>query len=172
VTNSAIALFLAIAERSTKLRFLVLDDVINSFDREHRGKLPTCWPASSPVAAGGARARPPVLEHLTRRAPSWRKLESRRGAAKAHRRLRDQRHPAAARERIEQETGGAAAKARRAGGQLRESPGAEAPLASGAASQRAARDRRLPRRAPRVEEHAGQLDELGRFARGGGRRPR
>jgi hypothetical protein len=56
--------------------FLVLDDVINSFDVEHRGRL------AELLADGFADWQLIVLthdqqffEHLSRRAPSWRKLE-------------------------------------------------------------------------------------------------
>ena len=57
-------------------RFLLLDDVINSFDVEHRGRL------AELLAEGFANWQLIVLthdqqffEHLSRRAPSWRKLE-------------------------------------------------------------------------------------------------
>jgi hypothetical protein len=59
-----------------KIGFLLLDDVINSFDVEHRGRL------AELLADGFADWQLIVLthdqqffEHLSRRAPSWRKLE-------------------------------------------------------------------------------------------------
>jgi energy-coupling factor transporter ATP-binding protein EcfA2 len=77
LNSLAIALILAMAETfNEKLRFLVLDDVINSFDREHRSQL------ADLLANEFADWQLVVLthdhqfyEHLTRRAPSWKKLE-------------------------------------------------------------------------------------------------
>jgi DNA repair exonuclease SbcCD ATPase subunit len=77
LNSLAIALFLAMAETfNEKLGFLVLDDVINSFDVEHRGQL------AELLAEGFSRWQLIVLthdqqffEHLSRRAPSWRRLE-------------------------------------------------------------------------------------------------
>jgi energy-coupling factor transporter ATP-binding protein EcfA2 len=77
LNSLAIALFLAMAEEfNTQLGFLLLDDVINSFDVEHRGRL------AELLADGFAEWQVIVLthdqqffEHLSRRAPSWRKLE-------------------------------------------------------------------------------------------------
>jgi DNA repair exonuclease SbcCD ATPase subunit len=120
LNSLAIALFLAMAETfNEKLRFLVLDDVINSFDREHRSHL------ADLLANEFSEWQLVVLthdhqffEHLTRRAPSWRKLEltswsygeGPRTAGYASTGML-----AAARERLEQgDVGGAAAKARRA----------------------------------------------------------
>lgn len=137
LNSLAIALFLAMAETfNEKLRFLVLDDVINSFDREHRSHL------ADLLAGEFSEWQLIVLthdhqffEHLTRRAPSWKKLEltswsygegPRTAAYEAGGML------AAARERLEQgDVGGAAAKARRAlEEQLQEvCQGLEAPLA-------------------------------------------
>ncbi len=77
LNSLAIALFLAMAETfNEQLGFLLLDDVINSFDVEHRGRL------AELLADGFAEWQLIVLthdqqffEHLSRRAPSWRKLE-------------------------------------------------------------------------------------------------
>jgi energy-coupling factor transporter ATP-binding protein EcfA2 len=77
LNSLAIALFLAMAESfNEQIGFLVLDDVINSFDVEHRGRL------AELLADGFANWQLIVLthdqqfyEHLSRRAPSWRRLE-------------------------------------------------------------------------------------------------
>jgi energy-coupling factor transporter ATP-binding protein EcfA2 len=77
LNSLAIALFLAMAESfNQRIGFLLLDDVINSFDVEHRGRL------AELLAEGFAEWQLIVLthdqqffEHLSRRAPSWRKLE-------------------------------------------------------------------------------------------------
>jgi energy-coupling factor transporter ATP-binding protein EcfA2 len=77
LNSLAIALFLAMAaEFNTQLGFLLLDDVINSFDVEHRGRL------AELLADEFSEWQIIVLthdqqffEHLNRRAPSWRKLE-------------------------------------------------------------------------------------------------
>jgi energy-coupling factor transporter ATP-binding protein EcfA2 len=77
LNSLAIALFLAMAETfNEQLGFLVLDDVINSFDVEHRGRL------AELLADGFPGWQLIVLthdqqffEHLSRRAPSWRRLE-------------------------------------------------------------------------------------------------
>jgi ATPase subunit of ABC transporter with duplicated ATPase domains len=77
LNSLAIALFLAMAQTfNTKLRFLVLDDVINSFDLEHRGELASLladtfddWQL---VVLTHDRQ---FFDHLVRRAPSWRRLE-------------------------------------------------------------------------------------------------
>ena len=77
LNSLAIALFLAMAESfNERIGFLLLDDVINSFDVEHRGRL------AELLADGFAGWQLIVLthdqqfyEHLSRRAPSWRKLE-------------------------------------------------------------------------------------------------
>ena len=77
LNSLAIALFLAMAEEfNEQLGFLVLDDVINSFDVEHRGRL------AELLADDFSGWQVIVLthdqqffEHLCRRAPSWRKLE-------------------------------------------------------------------------------------------------
>jgi energy-coupling factor transporter ATP-binding protein EcfA2 len=77
LNSLAIALFLAMAESfNAQIGFLLLDDVINSFDVEHRGRL------AELLADGFSRWQLIVLthdqqffEHLSRRAPSWRKLE-------------------------------------------------------------------------------------------------
>ena len=77
LNSLAIALFLAMAESfNEQIGFLILDDVINSFDVEHRGRL------AELLADGFADWQLIVLthdqqffEHLSRRAPSWRKIE-------------------------------------------------------------------------------------------------
>jgi energy-coupling factor transporter ATP-binding protein EcfA2 len=77
LNSLAIALFLAMAESFNEhIGFLVLDDVINSFDVEHRGRL------AELLADGFSNWQLIVLthdqqffEHLSRRAPSWRRLE-------------------------------------------------------------------------------------------------
>jgi hypothetical protein len=77
LNSLAIALFLAMAESfNEQIGFLVLDDVINSFDVEHRGRL------AQLLADGFSDWQLIVLthdqqffEHLSRRAPSWRRLE-------------------------------------------------------------------------------------------------
>jgi energy-coupling factor transporter ATP-binding protein EcfA2 len=77
LNSLAIALFLAMAESfNERIGFLVLDDVINSFDVEHRGRL------AELLADGFSDWQLIVLthdqqffEHLTRRAPAWRRLE-------------------------------------------------------------------------------------------------
>ncbi len=77
LNSLAIALFLAMAESfNEQIGFLLLDDVINSFDVEHRGRL------AELLADGFSKWQLIVLthdqqffEHLSRRAPSWRKLE-------------------------------------------------------------------------------------------------
>jgi ATPase subunit of ABC transporter with duplicated ATPase domains len=77
LNSLAIALFLAMAESfNEQIGFLVLDDVINSFDVEHRGRL------AELLADGFSNWQlivlthdQPFFEHLSRRAPSWRRLE-------------------------------------------------------------------------------------------------
>jgi energy-coupling factor transporter ATP-binding protein EcfA2 len=77
LNSLAIALFLAMAGTfNEQLGFLILDDVINSFDVEHRGRL------AELLADGFAEWQLIVLthdqqffQHLSRRAPSWRKIE-------------------------------------------------------------------------------------------------
>jgi energy-coupling factor transporter ATP-binding protein EcfA2 len=77
LNSLAIAVFLAMAATfNEKLGFLILDDVINSFDVEHRGRL------AELLADGFSDWQLIVLthdqqffEHLSRRAPSWRKIE-------------------------------------------------------------------------------------------------
>ncbi len=77
LNSLAIALFLAMAESfNEQIGFLLLDDVINSFDVEHRGRL------AQLLADGFSEWQLIVLthdqqffEHLSRRAPSWRRLE-------------------------------------------------------------------------------------------------
>ncbi|HXV64056.1 MAG TPA: hypothetical protein VEK15_25375, partial [Vicinamibacteria bacterium] len=77
LNSLAIALFLAMAETfNEKLGFLVLDDVINSFDLEHRGQL------AEMLARDFSSWQLILLTHdhqffeqTVRRAPSWRRLE-------------------------------------------------------------------------------------------------
>jgi len=77
LNSLAIALFLAMAQTfNEKLRFLVLDDVINSFDLEHRGQLAELladkfddWQL---IVLTHDRQ---FFEQLTRRAPGWKRLE-------------------------------------------------------------------------------------------------
>jgi energy-coupling factor transporter ATP-binding protein EcfA2 len=77
LNSLAIALFLAMAQTfNEKLRFLVLDDVINSFDVEHRGQLATLlaekfddWQLI--VLTHDHQ----FFEHLWKRAPTWNRLE-------------------------------------------------------------------------------------------------
>jgi len=77
LNSLAIALFLAMAESfNEQIGFLLLDDVINSFDVEHRGRL------AELLADGFGEWQLIVLthdqqffEHLSRRAPAWRRLE-------------------------------------------------------------------------------------------------
>ena len=120
LNSLAIALFLAMAgEFNARLGFLLLDDVINSFDVEHRGRL------AELLADGFSDWQIIVLthdqqffEHLSRRAPSWRKLELTSWSYDAG--PRSTRYEtsgilAAARERLGSgDVHGAAAKARRA----------------------------------------------------------
>ena len=171
LNSLAIALFLAMAETfNEKLRFLVLDDVINSFDREHRSQLADLlanefsdWQL---VVLTHDRQ---FFEHLTRRAPSWKKLEltswsygegPRTTGYEAGGILR------AARELLERgDVGGAAGKARRA---LEEHlqevcEGLEAPLAfrRGQANERRDIGELFKGLRRALKEHArGLLDEL------------
>jgi len=77
LNSLAIALFLAMAQTfNQKLRFLVLDDVINSFDLEHRGQLAELlaekfddWQL---IVLTHDRQ---FFDHLSRRAPAWKRLE-------------------------------------------------------------------------------------------------
>ena len=119
LNSLAIALFLAMAEEfNEQLGFLLLDDVINSFDVEHRGRL-------AELLADGFSAWQLIVlthdqqffEHLSRRAPSWRKLELTSWSyASGPRTTRYATSGilAAARDRLEHgDVHGAAAKARR-----------------------------------------------------------
>jgi energy-coupling factor transporter ATP-binding protein EcfA2 len=120
LNSLAIALFLAMAEEfNAQLGFLLLDDVINSFDVEHRGRL------AELLADGFSEWQIIVLthdqqffEHLSRRAPSWRKLELTSWSYDAGPRTTRYETSgilAAARERLAgADIHGAAAKARRA----------------------------------------------------------
>jgi DNA repair exonuclease SbcCD ATPase subunit len=77
LNSLAIALFLAMARTfNEKIRFLVLDDVINSFDLEHRGQLAELlaekfddWQL---IVLTHDRQ---FFERLVRRAPSWKRIE-------------------------------------------------------------------------------------------------
>jgi energy-coupling factor transporter ATP-binding protein EcfA2 len=77
LNSLAIALFLAMAESfNEQIGFLVLDDVINSFDVEHRGRLAELLAdAFSEWQLIVLTHDQQFFEHLSRRAPSWRKLE-------------------------------------------------------------------------------------------------
>jgi hypothetical protein len=77
LNSLAIALFLAMAESfNEQIGFLVLDDVINSFDVEHRGRLAELLAdAFSQWQLIVLTHDQPFFEHLSRRAPSWRRLE-------------------------------------------------------------------------------------------------
>jgi rubrerythrin len=120
LNSLAIALFLAMAEEfNAQLGFLLLDDVINSFDVEHRGRL------AELLADGFSDWQFIVLthdqqffEHLSRRAPSWRKLELTSWSYDSGPRTMRYETPgilSAARERLGSgDVHGAAAKARRA----------------------------------------------------------
>jgi len=120
LNSLAIALFLAMAEEfNEQLGFLLLDDVINSFDVEHRGRL------AELLADGFSDWQVIVLthdqqffEHLSRRAPSWRKLELTSWSHASGPRTTEYETSgilAAARDRLENgDVQGAAAKARRA----------------------------------------------------------
>ena len=120
LNSLAIALFLAMAETfNERLGFLVLDDVINSFDVEHRGRL------AELLADGFPDWQLIVLthdqqfyEHLCRRAPAWRRLELTSWSYAAGPRTTNYETRGiltAARERFESgDVQGAATKARRA----------------------------------------------------------
>lgn len=119
LNSLAIALFLAMAQTfNEKLRFLVLDDVINSFDLEHRGELASLlaekfddWQL---VVLTHDRQ---FFDHLARRAPSWRRLEITSWSYERGPRLTSDRSSGIleqAQERLAQgDVGGAATKARR-----------------------------------------------------------
>jgi energy-coupling factor transporter ATP-binding protein EcfA2 len=120
LNSLAIAVFLAMASTfNEKLGFLILDDVINSFDVEHRGRL------AELLADGFSDWQLIVLthdqqffEHLSRRAPSWRKIEFTSWShASGPRTMKYETSGmlAAARERLESgDVQGAATKGRRA----------------------------------------------------------
>ncbi len=120
LNSLAIAVFLAMAASfNEKLGFLILDDVINSFDVEHRGRL------AELLADGFSDWQLIVLthdqqffEHLSRRAPSWRKIEFTSWSHASGPRTTKYETSgmlAAARERLESgDVQGAATKARRA----------------------------------------------------------
>ena len=87
LNSLAIALFLAMAQSfNQRIGFLLLDDVINSFDVEHRGRL------AELLAEGFAEWQLIVLthdqqffEHLSRRAPRGASSSSRPGAMRTAR---------------------------------------------------------------------------------------
>jgi energy-coupling factor transporter ATP-binding protein EcfA2 len=120
LNSLAIALFLAMAQTfNQRLRFLVLDDVINSFDLEHRGELAELlaerfddWQL---VVLTHDRQ---FFEHLARRAPSWRRLEITSWSYERGPRMTSYRSSGIlgeAQERLVQgDVSGAATKARRA----------------------------------------------------------
>ena len=120
LNSLAIAVFLAMAASfNEKLGFLILDDVINSFDVEHRGRL------AELLADGFSEWQLIVLthdqqffEHLSRRAPSWRKIEFTSWSHASGPRTTKYETSgmlAAARERLQSDdVHGAATKARRA----------------------------------------------------------
>lgn len=120
LNSLAVALFLAMAQTfNQQLGFLVLDDVINSFDVEHRGRLAELLADGLPdwqliVLTHDQQ----FFEHLRRRAPSWRKLELTSWSYVSGPRTTHYETAgilAAARERFESgDVHGAAAKARRA----------------------------------------------------------
>ena len=120
LNSLAIAVFLAMAASfNERLGFLILDDVINSFDVEHRGRL------AELLADGFSDWQLIVLthdqqffEHLSRRAPSWRKIEFTSWSHASGPRTTKYETSgtlAAARERLDSgDVQGAATKARRA----------------------------------------------------------
>jgi energy-coupling factor transporter ATP-binding protein EcfA2 len=120
LNSLAIAVFLAMAASfNEKLGFLILDDVINSFDVEHRGRL------AELLADGFVDWQLIVLthdqqffEHLSRRAPSWRRIEFTSWSHASGPRTTKYETSgmlAAARERLQSDdVHGAATKARRA----------------------------------------------------------
>ncbi len=120
LNSLAIALFLAMAASfNERLGFLILDDVINSFNVEHRGRL------AELLADGFPDWQLIVLthdqqffEHLSRRAPSWRKIEFTswsHGSGPRTTKYKASGMLAAARERLQSDDiQGAATKGRRA----------------------------------------------------------
>jgi energy-coupling factor transporter ATP-binding protein EcfA2 len=171
LNSLAIALFLAMAETfNERLGFLVLDDVINSFDLEHRAQL------ADLLADQFGDWQLVVLthdhqffEHLTRRAPSWKRLELTSWSYRDGPRTVQYEGRGllgAARERLSGgDVQGAAAKARRAlEEQLQEACQAlEAPLAfrRGQANERREIGELLRGLRRALKEHAkGMLDRL------------
>jgi hypothetical protein len=76
LNSLAIALFLAMAETfNEKLRFLVLDDVINSLDIEHRVTLAGLLAAKDDWQLIVLTHDRQFFDHLARRAPSWERME-------------------------------------------------------------------------------------------------
>lgn len=77
LNSLAIALFLAMAERfNDRLGFLVLDDVINSFDREHRGRLAELLVSEFKTRQLVVLTHDPLFyRRLTTLAPDWNRLE-------------------------------------------------------------------------------------------------
>jgi hypothetical protein len=77
LNSLAIALFLAMAQNfNEQIGFLLLDDVINSFDVEHRGRLAELLAEQfSDWQLIVLTHDQQFFEHLSRRTPSWRKLE-------------------------------------------------------------------------------------------------
>jgi energy-coupling factor transporter ATP-binding protein EcfA2 len=120
LNSLAISLFLATAEQfNAQLGFLLLDDVINSFDVEHRGRLAELLAEEfSDWQLIVLTHDQQFFEHLSRRAPSWRKLELTSWSYASGPRTTQYETSgilAAARERLESgDVHGAATKARRA----------------------------------------------------------
>ncbi len=76
LNSLAIALFLAMADTfNERVGFLVLDDVINSFDLEHRGSLADLLACKNDGQLIVLTHDRQFFEHLARRAPSWQTLE-------------------------------------------------------------------------------------------------
>jgi DNA repair exonuclease SbcCD ATPase subunit len=171
LNSLAIALFLAMAQTfNEKLRFLVLDDVINSFDLEHRGQLAELlaekfddWQL---IVLTHDRQ---FFEHLARRAPAWKRLEITSWSLDQGPRTTKYSSGgilAGASERLaEGDINGAATKARRALEELLqevcEALGAELPFRRGARNDQREIGELLKGIRRGVKEHAkGMLGEL------------
>jgi energy-coupling factor transporter ATP-binding protein EcfA2 len=171
LNSLAIALFLAMAQTfNQRLRFLVLDDVINSFDLAHRGQLAELlaekfddWQL---IVLTHDRQ---FFEHLARRAPRWKRLEITSWSYDEG--PRTSRYAASgilgeARERLsENDVNGAATKARRALEELLqevcEALQAELPFRRGARNDQREIGELLKGIRRGVKEHAkGMLSEL------------
>jgi predicted ATPase len=77
LNSLAIALFLAMAETfNEQLGFLVLDDVVNSFDLEHRGQLAELLTMHFEGSQLIVLTHDPIFfERVTKLAPSWERLQ-------------------------------------------------------------------------------------------------